>query len=200
MRLVLTTTVLLALLSGSVAAQKQKPRSPEKVEDVTTTVGKVFKSTEGRFTVVFPGDPKLEQSKVDSAIGPLTTNLAILEKGPLVYYVSYTDLPVGPETPEETREALDGSRDFLLAGGHKMISESEIIVAGLTARELLMEKDGLVMRARAFYEKKRLYQLIFSAQTTLSFRNGKASADPANRTDLFETSSVGFFDSFKLTK
>lgn len=172
----------------------------QKVEDVTTTVGKVFKSTEGRYTVVFPGDPKIEQSKIDSAIGQLTTNIAILEKGALVYYVSYTDLPVGPETLDETRQALDGSRDALLAGGHRLISESEVVVAGISARELLMEKDGLVMRGRVFYDKKRLYQLIYSAETALSFRNRKASANPADRTELFETSSMRFFDSFKLTK
>ena len=196
MRLLARAIVLLALLSGSVVAQNPAP--PTKVEDVTAAVGKVFKSTEGRYTVVFPGDPKVNETTVNTALGPLILNTAILGRGWAVFYVSYTDLPMTPETPAQKKASLDGSRDELIANGLRMISDSEVTVAGIDGREWLLEKDGAIMRARAFFVKNRLYQLIFTAQLALSFRDGKASPNPGDRTELFETSSMGFFDSFKL--
>ena len=196
MRLLSTAIVLLALLSGSVMAQDPPPA---KVEDVTAAVGKVFKSTEGGYTVVFPGDPKVNETTVNTALGPLKLNTAILGRGWAVFYVSFTDMPMTPETPAQKKASLDGSRDELIANGLRIISDSEVTVAGIDGREWLLEKDGAIMRARAFFVKNRLYQLIFTAQLALSFRNGKASPNPGDRTELFETSSMGFFDSFKLT-
>jgi hypothetical protein len=200
MRFKLSTIALLATLltGGSVAAQTPSPTP--KIEDVVSTVGKEFKSVEGGFTVLFPGTPKLEEATANTGIGPIKTHLAILEKGSEVYYVSYVDLPAGLETPEEIKQGLDSSRDQAIAGGHRLISESNVTISGVDGRELLMEKNGLVIRGRFFYLKQRLYQLIFGTPATLAFRNGKSSANPADRTDAFETTSTRFFESFKLAK
>ena len=198
MRFTLSTIALLImLLSGSVMAQD--PSSPPKSEDASA-VGKEFKSTEGGFTVVFPGTPKLEEQTANTGIGPIKTHLAILETSSSVYYVSYVDLPAGLETPEEIKQGLDSSRDQAIAGGHRLINENDVTVGGVGGRELLMEKNGLIIRARFFYLKQRLYQLIFGTPATLAFRNGKSSANPADRTEQYETTSKRFFESFKLTK
>ena len=198
MRFTLSTIALLiALLSGSVMAQD--PHSPAKVQDVTTT-SKEFKSVEGRFTVLFPGTPTLQETTANTAIGPLKTHIAILETASSVYYVSYTDLPAGLETPAEIKAGLDSSRDQAVANGNRLIVENDVTIAGVLGRELLMEKNGLIMRARFFYLKQRLYQLIIGAPAVLVFRDGKPSSNPANRTELHETTSKTFFDSFKLTQ
>ena len=199
MRFTLSTIALLiALLSGSVMAQD--PSSPAKVEDVVATVDKEFKSTEGGFTVLFPGTPKLEEQTANTGIGPIKTHLAILETSSSVYYVSYVDLPAGLETPEEIKQGLDSSRDQAIAGGHRLINENDVTVGGVGGRELLMEKNGLIIRARFFYLKQRLYQLIFGTPATMAFRNGKSSPNPADRTEQYEITSKRFFESFKLTK
>ena len=189
--------LLITLLSGSVVAQDPSPAP--KVEDVVSTV-KEFKSTEGGFTVMFPGTPKLEESTANTGIGPVKTHLAILETASAVYYVSYVDLPAGLETPEEIKQGLDSSRDQVIASGHRLISENDVTIAGVGGRELLVEKNGAIFRGRFFYLKKRLYQLIYGTSMALAFRNGKSSPDPADRTELFETKSKTFFGSFKLTK
>lgn len=193
-----TIALLIALLSGSVMGQD--PTSPPKSDDASA-VGKEFKSTEGGFTVVFPGGtPKLEEKTANTGIGPVKTHLAIHETASEVYYVSYVDLPAGLETPEEIKAGLDSSRDGAIAGGHRLISESNVTISGVDGRELLMEKNGLILKGRFFYLKQRLYQLIFGTPAERAFRNGKSSADPADRTEYFETVTKRFFDSFKLTK
>lgn len=189
--------MLLVLLSASVMAQE--PTSQPKSEDASS-VGKEFKSTEGGFTVVFPGTPKLEEKTANTGIGPVKTHLAIHETASEVYYVSYVDLPAGLETPAEIKAGLDSSRDGAIAGGHRLISENDVTISGIGGRELLMEKDGLILRGRFFYLKQRLYQLIFGTPASLAFRNGKSSANPADRTEHFETVTKRFFDSFKLTE
>jgi hypothetical protein len=189
----------MTLLTSSVVAQKPSPSPTPKIEDVVSPASKEFKSTDGGFTVVFPGTPKLEEATANTGIGPIRTRLAILETPSAVYYVSYVDLPAGLETPEEIRQGLDSSRDQAIAGGHRLISENEVTVAGVGGRELLMEKNGLIIRARFFYLKQRLYQLIFGTRSVLAFRDGKSSPNPADRTELFETASKEFFESFKLT-
>jgi len=198
MRFTLSTIALLiTLLSGSVMAQDPPP--PVEREDVSAA-WKEFKSTEGGFTVVFPGTPKLEEKTANTGIGPVKTNLAIHETASEVYYVSYIDLPAGLETPEEIKAGLDSSRDQAIAGGHRLISESDVTISGVGGRELILEKNGLIIRGRFFYLKQRLYQLIFGTPATLAFRNGKSSPNPADRTEKYETKSNRFFESFKLTK
>src|SRR5687768_9814057 len=93
-----TIALLITLLSGSVVAQDPTPTP--KVEEVVTIVGKEFKSTEGGFTVIFPGTPKLEEKASNTSIGPVKTHLAILETGSAVFYVSYVDLPASLRSEE----------------------------------------------------------------------------------------------------
>lgn len=177
-----------------------KPSSTVKVEDLTTTVGKIFKSTEGRFTVVFPGNPKVEETTIDTPLGPLKTHSAVLQRAESGYYVSYTDSLPGSKFPSEDKETLNGIRDEFIEDGHRLISESDVTVAGIAGREWLFEGDVQITRARAFYFKQRLYQIMFHARLARAFRNGKSSPNPADRTEFFETTSLAFFDSFKLTK
>jgi hypothetical protein len=198
MKALSTTIVLIALLAGSVVAQDPPPPAP--TEDVSTVAGKEFNSADGRFTVWFPREPKLDETTANTAIGPIKMHLFMVETGANVFYVSYTDLPRGPETPEENKAALDSSRDHLLANGHRLMSDSEITIAGNAGREFVVEKDGMILTARAFYLKQRLYQMIFTLPATTAFRNGKTSADVADRTDVYQQTSKRFFDSFKLTK
>jgi len=71
---------------------------------------------------------------------------------------------------------------------------------GIASKEVLLERNGLIQKGRFFYAKKRFYLVILTVPMNVAFRDGKPSANPADRTELFETASKRFFDSFKLTK
>jgi hypothetical protein len=187
--------LLVALLCSSVIAQKQlAPAKDDHASD-----WKEFSSAEGRFTVSLPEIPKADISTVDTPVGPLKSHFFVVETDKFLYYVAYVDLPAGPETPEENKEALDSSRDRALAN-HRLISENDVTLDGIVGRELLVDRDGLIMNGRFFYAKQRLYHVILTARPYVVFRDGKPSPHAKDRTALFEKTSAKFFDSFKVTK
>jgi hypothetical protein len=189
-----TMLLLVPLLCSSVTAQKPAPAKDDHASD-----WKEFSSAKGQFTVSLPGTPKEDISTVGTPLGLLKSHYFVVETDKFLYYVAYVDLPAGPETPEETKEALDASRDHALAN-HRLISENDVTVDGIVARELLVDRNGLIMRGRFFYSKERLYHVILTGSTNVVFRDGKPSANAKDRTDLFEKTAAKFFDSFKITK
>jgi hypothetical protein len=187
--------LLVALLCSSVVAQ-ERPASPK---DDHASGWKEFSSAEGQFTVFLPGTPKADTRTLGTSIGSLKSHSFVLETGTFLYYVSYVDFPVGPETPEENKAALDESRDRTLTN-HRLISENDITVDGIVGRELLVDRNGLILKGRFFYARQRLYQVILSAPSNVVFRDGKPSPNANDRTDLFEKTSAKFFGSFKLKR
>jgi hypothetical protein len=190
--------LLLTLLAGQVAAQDPPPP----VKEYNAKVWKEFSSKEGRFSVSLPGTPKPEKRTQETPIFSITTHAFVLQTDMAVYFVSYADLPLPPGslTPEDRKEALDTSRQRIIGGGARIISESEVTVAGNAGTEILAEKNNMILRARFAIIEGRLYQMILGAPTNTVFTSGKVSPTAAGRTDLFEQTSARFFDSFKLTK
>ena len=195
MRFRFSVILLVALLCGAVVAQKQPPLA----EKDKTSGCEEFSSAEGQFTVCLPGTPTADIATVGTTAGPLKTYFFVLQTDPFLYYISYADLPVFPQTPAETKMALDETRDQTAAKG-AMLSESEVTFDGIVGRELLVQRNGLILKGRFFYAKGRLYHIILTAPPNVAFRDGKLSTNPADRTELFETTSKRFFESFKLTK
>lgn len=194
MKLKLSTILLAALLCSSVMAQE--PVAPAKND---TTGWKEFSPAEGRFTVSLPGTPKGDIATVGTALGQLKSHFFVLEKDQFLFYVSYVDLPAGPETPEENKAALDEARDRALAN-HRLLGENDVTLDGIVGRELLVDRNGLILKGRFFYAKQRLYHVILTAPSNVVFRDGKPSSNASDRTDLFEKTSAKYLDSFKLTK
>ena len=189
--------VLIALFCGSAFAQDPPPP----VKEYNASAWKEFKSTEGKFSVSLPGIPKPDVRTMDTGIGKLTTHSFALQTDLGTYYIAYIEFPASPTTPEETRDALDSARDHALAGGGRLLDEKDIrIDGGGLGRELLVENHGWIMKARYFYFKDCLYQIIFSTLPEVVFKNGKPSANAADRTELFEMVSKKFFDSLKVTR
>jgi len=188
--------VLMVLLCSVVFAQDPPPP----VKEYRATAWKEFKSAEGRFSISLPGTPKPEVRTLDTPIGKLTIHFFTLDTDLGQYYIDYKDFPVAPTTPEETKEALDSARDKALAGGARLLVENDVSMAGVVARELLVQKGAFILRARFFSVKSRSYQLILATLPNVVFKNGKPSANAADRTDLFEMVSKKFFDSFKVTE
>lgn len=184
---------LMMLLCGSAIAQT-RPAAPKD----GASNWKEFNSTEGGFTVSFPGTPKTTVDDVDSNVGPVKTHVFTLEVDDLFFYVSYADSAA--PTPKEREPTLDRIRDRAVAR-HRLLSENSITVDGIVGRELLIQREiGLIMRGRYFFAKGRLYFVIISAAPKFAFRNGEPSTNAADLTEHFDTTSKRFFNSFKLTK
>src|SRR5215211_8115284 len=156
MRFKMNMILLVALLCSSVMAQTRS--APAK--DDNASGWKEFSSAEGQFTVFLPGTPRTDIATVGTPFGQLKSHFFVLETGTFLYYISYVDNPEGPQTPEETKAALDKSRDRALAK-HRLISEKDITLDGIVGRELLVERDtGLILKRRFFYARQRLYHVI----------------------------------------
>ena len=197
MRFCFGIIVLTALLSGVAAAQRP-PAPPPPVREYDGNAWKEFSSAEGKFSISLPGTPKPEVRTMDTQIGKLTTHAFVLQTDFGHYYVHYVDFPVGPETPEEHKEFLDGARDQIVSGGARVLGQADVSIGGVVGRELLVEKGPFIIRARYFFVKARSYQIIFTTLPDAVFKNGKPSANAADRTDLFEMVSKKFLDSFKV--
>lgn len=188
--------LLVALFSSSVMAQTR----PATDKDDNASGWKQFSSAEGQFTVSLPGTPSADIASVGTPFGELPSHFFVLKTDTFLYYISYVDLPKGPQTPEETKAALDASRDRALAK-HRLLTENEITLDGIVGRELLVARDnGVIMKGRFFYAKQRLYHVILTARSNVVFRDGTPSPNAVDRTDLFEKTSAKFLNSFKLTK
>jgi hypothetical protein len=195
MRFKFNVILLVALLCGTIMAQGQ--RAPAK--EGTAREWKDFSSAEGQFTVCVPGTPAADIATVGTIFGPLKTHFFVVKTDPFLYYISYADLSVSPQTPAENKMALDQTRDRTAAKG-RLVSENEVTFDGIVGREVLLTRNDLIQKGRFFYAKERFYLVIFTAPMNVAFRDGKPSGNPADRTELFETASKRFFDSFKLTK
>ena len=169
-------------------------------KDDNASGGKQFSSVEGQFTVFLPGTPSADIADVGTPFGELKSHFFVLHTDSFLYYISYVDLPKGPQTPEEIKAALDASRDRALAKA-RLLSENDITLDGIAGRELLVVRDNrLIAKGRFFYAKQRLYHVILTAPLNVVFRDGTPSPNAIDRTELFEKTAAKFFDSFKLTK
>jgi hypothetical protein len=189
--------LVVALLVCSVVAQDPPPPAKE----YNQNTWKEFTSKEGRFSVSFPGTPTKNDKNLDTPAGPVATHGFMVQSDVSLYYLSYSEFPnAGSLTPQDQREMLDASRNHVISDGAKLISEADVSVGGTPGRELLAEKDGMILRARIAYVNGKLFNLIIGVQANTAFTKGKPSANAADRTELFEQISAKFFDSFKLTK
>ena len=176
----------------------QKRPAPAKADNASGW--KEFSSAEGQFTVSMPGTPTADIINQGTPFGTLKSHFFVLKTDQFLYYVSYVNLPAGPQTPEENKAALDKSRDRALVN-RRLIKENDITLDGIVGRELLIVGgDDLILKGRFFYATQRLYHVIVTAPSTVVFRDGKPSPNAKDRTDLFEKTSAKFLDSFKLKK
>jgi hypothetical protein len=144
-----------------------------------------YDSTEGRYSVLMPQQPKLASQEATSATGDkLTQYRASAADSNSLYSVGYFDL-----LPNNTY-SLDKGRDGMVnAINGKLLSEEAISLGGYAGRELKVsatdgEKEFLV-RARLYEINGRVYVLQHAFL--------KAADSPA-----IAAKSTKFFDSFKV--
>jgi hypothetical protein len=156
---------------------------------------KPFVSTDGGFTIAFPGKPGLHTQTIPSEPSPLVNHMHGLDIGVSVFAASFTDLPPGVHLSNKKliNQALDAGRDSEVAGaGGKLISETPLMLDGYTGRYILYsDADGLT-HSQSYIVGNRLYQLHVVSD---DYRNS-----PAADQKFFKDLVNRFFTSFKLTR
>jgi hypothetical protein len=141
-----------------------------------------FKSSEGGFAVMMPGQPKLEQQQIEGATAP--NNIYGVQQGDRSFVVSYHEY--APDVIKRT------TADRLLAGAEQNTAEAikgtvradrNMVVGGHQAREVVIDKGAQTMKARYLLAGSRLYQVVF-----LGAKGAESGPD-----------ATKFLDSFRLT-
>jgi hypothetical protein len=144
-----------------------------------------YASTDGKYTVKFPGAPEVttKNSKTDQGELPVTVATYATSDGS-VYMVSYTDLAAAPK-PENRATIFAGVRDAVKGTG-KQVDDKEFEFGPdkLPAREFVVDKEKQRIKVRAILRDGRLYQV--TVVGTASFAGGKTAKE--------------FLDSFELSK
>ena len=167
-----------------------KPPQTSSPEAIPTN-WKTFESAEGRFSIQFPGTPKVGTEPLDSA------GQVVLHKSSLTtkaeYGVIYADYPMKIEGAAAAKQILDDGAKGAVAGvSSELLSISEISLSGNPGRALKERmKDGAIMQARIFLVGQRLYQIAI----TLPPMQAAKAEDVA----VYEQAATRFLDSFQLT-
>ncbi len=141
-----------------------------------------FKSSEGGFAVLMPGQPKLEQQPIEGATTP--NNIYGVQQGDRSFVVSYHEY--APDVIKRT------TADRLLAGVEHDSADAvkgtvrvdrNMVLGGHQAREVVIDKGAQTMKARYVLAGDRLYQVVF-----LGAKGAENGPD-----------ATKFLDSFRLT-
>lgn len=206
-RITQSALLLLALMSTSSLcfAQTGKtsdelPPPPAPAVEYNDSAWKVFTSPEGGFSIKMIGTPQPMTKDIDSPFGKLSLHGYATETHAGGYLVAYNDFPKYSESPEFIKALLDGGRDSLLSSdkNRKLLSEKEVTLVGHVGREVLVDDGKFVTRVRMFLVKGRLYQIVLVTPLNVTFKTGRSSPNPDERTAFYEEISKSFFDSFKL--
>ena len=191
--LILGILVLMASTFHQEAAFSQ-PVSEAFLADPNVSQGaqpewRVFSSRAGGFSVLMPGTPKEEtEVKEVPVVGTGETHLFVLASESGVYVAAYLDVP---GLARQTQAFCDDfGKGFLKSigeatakgAGGKVVKETDISFGKDPGKEILIELPAGLATARAYFIKRRGYQLI-AAPTS--------GRDPGN--------VKKFLDSFKVT-
>lgn len=106
-----------------------------------------FKSREGKFTILFPGAPKVRTPDDDEPVGGLPMYYATYQSS-VKYTAMYIEYPENLETPVVAKDVLDRARDAGVASSAdaqerpRILSETDITFEGHPARLLRIAMSG----------------------------------------------------------
>ena len=147
-----------------------------------------YNSPEGRYSVLFPGEPKLTTQDTTAATGEkMLQYLAMSSDSGAVYMVGYFD------SAANMTFSFDKARDgFVAAVKGTLLGEKAVSLDGNPGRELkvlakISEADELIMMVRFFQAGMRIYVI------QLIVPKSSEAATSAEK-------NVNYFDSFQITK
>lgn len=172
--------------AASSVAQEELPASDEGIateEGAGEGAWKEFESEEGKFEVLFPGEPHFKQSVRDTVFGDIEERHYELETPEGDFSAEYNDLPLLISLLATDRMIFRRAKDALLKEFEaEEISFGKVRQDKIKGVELVFDTKENLGRARLFMRKRRLYVLV----ATVSRKEG----DEAN--------ILKFLDSFDL--
>lgn len=142
-----------------------------------------YSSEEGRYSVRFPGPPKVTEQTAKTALGELKVTVAVFANSDgSTFLVSFTDFPESAARPANQATLLDGIRDGVKGGGGKLIAEEKKRTFGpnkLPFREFIVERDRKQrVKCRVILRDNRVYQLaVIGPSDFVSGRDATAFLD-----------------------
>ena len=103
----------------------------------------VYTQPDKLLSVRFPGKPTEADQEAPSPLGPLHFKMASLFDATHAFLAAAITYPVDPAAPFDTRKALDGARDQMIANiKGKLTAEKPRKLDGLNGREVWFEAPG----------------------------------------------------------
>jgi len=154
---------------------------------------KEFSSAEGRFSILFPGDPVLETKVIDAAPGVQFHLHVHTVKTGVECSVMYADYPIEVSDPAVVKRVLDdGAKGAVASVNSELLELKEITLDGHPGRYLKERMPGgEIMEVKMIMVGQRLYQVAI----TLPRDDGASATRKAS-----EKMADKFLSSFKLRK
>jgi TonB family protein len=189
-------TLLFVILIGGVIvcpAQTGRPEpvpAPRPEAESDPASWKEYSSAEGRFSITFPGTPKVEVTTMNVPGGTFEIHIHNL-KASSEYGVIYADYQIPVGDSNVAKQLLDnGAKGAAATVNAELLSMTDITIDGSPGR-LLRERlpDGRILKAKMYLVGRRLYQIaVTMPQAENAPDGGKADEEFADK----------FLDSFKL--
>ncbi len=123
-----------------------------------------FRSTDGRFRVLFPGTPQFEESVVHTRLGSLSVKAYDVKTGEYEFSVFYGDLESEDLRDIAPGEWIDSERDvYMVRAKARLLAEKDISSHGYVAKERRYELSvGWFVARRMYAVNRRIYTVNFS--------------------------------------
>lgn len=172
--------ILMAVLFlGACAGIKREQSRPD---------WKEFVSTDEKFRVLFPKEPKRLTAQTINEVGPKVESIryetVLGQVNYVVFYADFSKIEILQNDPGISYELIRNNLAQQMKA--EVLREKEIRVGGLIGREFAMSKENDLILMRLVWNKKEQYQLITSTSLT------------DKHFSEFEGLSQKFFESFKI--
>lgn len=176
--------LIVACLSSGYPALKVVPANPPVL--IAQSVWKPFSSKEGGFTILLPGTPTQETSRVNTDVGPVSVKrFYVIRNNEALYGVAYSDFPNksslnSGEINQLLAQVVSG---FVQGSRGKLVSQKPIRLGDFPGREVRIQlPQGVIARGRIYWVNNRLYQVVVAT----------------NKENSLTKTIEGFFNSFRL--
>jgi hypothetical protein len=113
------------------------------------------------YRIEMPAAPQIQSRDIPTAVGPIKTTMALVDRGPIGFIVSHNDYPKEALEGKSPDALLDGIRSGQV-GSHTLRDEQRITMSGHPARHIVIDTaQGQVIVSRIVVVEARLFQAVY---------------------------------------